>query len=123
MARVGVRFVQELMGYPTITMNMGYAHLSPAHLLAAVNTASLGATAEKTGSGTGSNEVRPIVSKNGECSETPDNLVGSVGGAERVRTAASQFCRLLPYHLGTAPREGCIIAMPVLVTQLKPQLE
>ena len=26
------------------------------------------------------------------------------GGAERVRTAASQFCRLLPYHLGTAPR-------------------
>ncbi len=26
-----------------------------------------------------------------------------VGGGGRVRTAASQFCRLLPYHLGTPP--------------------
>ena len=30
------------------------------------------------------------------------------GGAERVRTAASQFCRLLPYHLGTAPRKATL---------------
>ena len=30
------------------------------------------------------------------------------GGAERVRTAASQFCRLLPYHLGTAPRKAAL---------------
>ena len=38
---------------------------------------------------------------------------GSCGGAGRVRTAASQFCRLLPYHLGTAPHEGGIIVASV----------
>lgn len=37
----------------------------------------------------------------------------NVGGAGRVRTAASQFCRLLPYHLGTAPREGGIIVVSI----------
>lgn len=41
MAGVDIRTVQELMGHSTITMTMRYAHLSPAHLKAAVNQASL----------------------------------------------------------------------------------
>lgn len=44
------------------------------------------------------------------------------GGAERVRTAASQFCRLLPYHLGTAPRGGGIIVASFSGTQYKTDL-
>ncbi len=28
------------------------------------------------------------------------------GGGDRIRTDASRFCRPLPYHLGTPPREG-----------------
>jgi site-specific recombinase XerD len=42
MAGVDIRTGQELMGHSTITMTMRYAHLSPAHLRAAVNKASLG---------------------------------------------------------------------------------
>lgn len=47
MAGVDIRTVQELMGHSTITMTVRYAHLSPAHLRAAVNKASLGAIAAK----------------------------------------------------------------------------
>ncbi len=54
MAGVDIRTVQELMGHSTITMTMRYAHLSPAHLRAAVNKASLGVIAAKTQVGTGS---------------------------------------------------------------------
>src|SRR5207253_3594841 len=51
MAGVDIRTVQELMGHSTITMTMRYTHLSPAHLRAAVNKASLGALAGKICSG------------------------------------------------------------------------
>ncbi len=100
MAGVDIRTVQELMGHSTITMTVRYAHLSPAHLRAAVNKASLGAIASKnligTGSKTGSNENPEILGREDQHAEALDILVGSGGGAERVRTAASQFCRLLP---------------------------
>ncbi len=33
---------------------------------------------------------------------TSDHFL-NIRGAERIRTAASRFCRPLPYHLGTAP--------------------
>ena len=48
--------------------------------------------------------------------------MADIGGAERVRTAASQFCRLLPYHLGTAPQEGVIIVGSFSGTQHKTAL-
>ena len=100
MAGVDIRSVQELMGHSTITMTMRYAHLSPAHLRAAVNKASLGPLACKTeagtGSKTGSSEIGTVRMERPEITEATENLAGSVGGAERGRTAASQFCRLLP---------------------------
>jgi len=100
MAGVDIRTVQELMGHSTITMTVRYAHLSPAHLRAAVNKASLGAIATKievgTGSKTGSSENQAVNAETGQTIEPLDNSAGSGGGAGRVRTAASQFCRLLP---------------------------
>ena len=100
MAGVDIRTVQELMGHSTITMTMRYAHLSPAHLRNAVNKASLGVIAIKTGSGTGSktgsNANLVIRGEKIGISEVPDIPMGIIGGAERGRTAASQFCRLLP---------------------------
>jgi site-specific recombinase XerD len=36
MAGVGLKEVQELMGHKTITMTARYAHLAPAHKLAAL---------------------------------------------------------------------------------------
>ena len=96
MAGVDIRSVQELMGHSTITMTMRYTHLSPTHLRIAVNKASLGIMASKTGSGTGSNENLVIRSEPSRIAEVPNISVGMIGGAERGRTAASQFCRLLP---------------------------
>jgi len=113
MAGVDIRTVQELMGHSTITMTMRYAHLSPAHLRAAVNRASLGEsmTSSKVGTVTKTvtNDVRQPEGEKEEITEAVEELAKVGGGAERVRTAASQFCRLLPYHLGTAPHEGGII--------------
>ena len=100
MAGVDIRSVQELMGHSTIIMTMRYAHLSPSHLRTAVNKASLGVIAIKTGSATGSktgsntNEV--IRDERRGIAEVPKISMGMIGGAERGRTAASQFCRLLP---------------------------
>jgi hypothetical protein len=100
MAGVDIRTVQELMGHSTITMTMRYAHLSPAHLRSAVNRASLGAIATKTGSGTGSktgsNALESTDAPPAKTMEPMEISGGMFGGAERVRTAASQFCRLLP---------------------------
>ncbi len=92
MAGVDMQSVQELMGHATITMTMHYMHLSPTHLRTAVNKASLGLMASKTRSNPNlvvREEPRGKV-------ELPNISAGSVGGAERGRTAASQFCRLLP---------------------------
>jgi integrase len=100
MAGVDIRTVQELMGHSTITMTMRYAHLSPAHLRTAVNRASLGAIATKsasgTGSKTGSSENQGVEQGPVRITEPSEISAGMVGGAGRVRTAASQFCRLLP---------------------------
>ena len=100
MAGVDIRSVQELMGHSTITMTMRYAHLSPAHLRTAVNKASLGVIAMKTGittgSKTGSNANVVIRGEQRGIAEVPKISMGMIGGAERGRTAASQFCRLLP---------------------------
>ena len=98
MAGVDIRTVQELMGHCTITMR--YAHLSPGHLREAVNKASLKQPEIKTGNGTVTATVtsatQPITGEREETAEALDSLAGVGGGAERVRTAASQFCRLLP---------------------------
>ena len=100
MAGVDIRTVQELMGHSTITMTMRYTHLSPTHLRTAVNKASLGLMASKTGSGTGSktgsNADVVIRGEQQGIAEVPKKSIGMIGGAERGRTAASQFCRLLP---------------------------
>ena len=100
MAGVDIRTVQELMGHSTITMTMRYAHLSPAHLREAVNKASLSQPGAKTGNETVTKTVtkenRLITRQKEETAEALDELAGIGGGAERVRTAASQFCRLLP---------------------------
>jgi hypothetical protein len=42
MAGVDLRTVAELMGHKTIQMTMRYAHLAPAHKLAAVERLALG---------------------------------------------------------------------------------
>jgi hypothetical protein len=100
MAGVDIRTVQELMGHSTVTMTMRYAHLSPAHLKRAVNRASLGPVAGQIQSGTVTETVtegKRYVSEAVQAkAETVDVTGGMIGGAERVRTAASQFCRLLP---------------------------
>jgi len=100
MAGVDIRTVQELMGHSTITMTMRYAHLSPAHLRQAVNRSSLGDAVSgmglATGSKTGTNEIAHHEQMRSNETEAIDVAVGKGGGAGRVRTAASQFCRLLP---------------------------
>jgi integrase len=110
MAGVDIRTVQELMGHSTITMTMRYAHLSPTHLREAVNKASLGQSMVKSANGTVTKTVtkqnQPVTVEKKETAEAFEELAGIGGGAGRVRTAASQFCRLLPYHLGTAPRQA-----------------
>jgi integrase len=96
MAGVDIRTVQELMGHSTITMTMQYAHLSPAHLRIAVNRASLGVIASKSAVGTGSSANESMKEGPVRITEPSEISAGMIGGAGRVRTAASQFCRLLP---------------------------
>ena len=76
MAGVDIRTIQELMGHSTITMTMRYTHLSPTHLRTAVNKASLGIMASKTGSGTGSktgsNENLMIRGEQSRMAEVPN---------------------------------------------------
>ncbi len=92
--------MQELMGHSTITMTMRFAHLSLAHVRTAVHRASLGAiaatSASGTGSKTGSNENQRVEQGPVRITEPSEISAGMFGGAGRVRTAASQFCRLLP---------------------------
>ena len=100
MAGVDIRTVQELMGHSTIAMTVRYAHLSPTHLRAAVNKASLGKVVIQHSSGTVTKTVtaerRGSNCQMEERTEDFDELAEVGGGAERGRTAASQFCRLLP---------------------------
>ncbi len=97
MAGVDIRTVQELMGHSTITMTMRYAHLSPAHLRAAVNRASLGAQAVGFEAETVTKTVTRLSMEGNDAKpEALESVAGLTGGAGRVRTAASQFCRLLP---------------------------
>ena len=97
---MSVSQAQELMRHSTITMTTRYAHLSPAHLREAVNKASLNQAGAKTGNetvtATVTKENQPITRQKEGTAEALDELVEVGGGAERVRTAASQFCRLLP---------------------------
>ena len=100
MSGVDIRTVQELMGHSTVIMTMRYAHLSPAHLRDAVNKASVWQEKTTTGSGTVTETVtkpnQPNMDEREGIAEPFEEFAGSVGGAERGRTAASQFCRLLP---------------------------
>ena len=59
--------------------------------------------------GTVTKDASQTVGRREGKSEGIEELAEVGGGAGRDRTAASQFCRLLPYHLGTAPHEGGII--------------
>jgi integrase len=102
MAGVDIRTVQELMGHSTITMTMWYAHLSPAHLRDAVNKASLPSVTTaaeiqtKTVTTTVTTPSQGTERAKQETREVLKNARKRSGGAGRVRTAASQFCRLLP---------------------------
>ena len=101
MGGVDIRTVQELMGHSTVTMTMRYAHLSPAHLKLAVNKGSLGCSAvEQSDDATVTKTVTCETKATGEEKQIelePVELTEErSGGAGRVRTAASQFCRLLP---------------------------
>lgn len=90
MAGLDIRTVQELMGHSTMTMR--YAHLSPAHLRAAVNKASLRVIAAKTQIGTESNAMGKFTDGEQPLTEPVGIYLRKVGGAERVRTAVSRFC-------------------------------
>ena len=76
----------------------------------AVNKASLGLSKARsayvTVTKTVTEQNQTIMVGQEETAEALEELAGVDGGAGRVRTAASQFCRLLPYHLGTAPRQA-----------------
>ena len=100
MAGMDIRTMQELMEHSSITITMRYARLSPAHVRTAVNRASLGAIAAtravEVGSKTGSNENHRVEQGPSRITESSEISAGMLGGAGRVRTAASQFCRLLP---------------------------
>jgi len=61
MAGVDIRTVQELMGHSTITMTMRYAHLSPTHLMAAVNRVTLGTFPVGTVTRTVTNESDVVI--------------------------------------------------------------
>ena len=67
MAGVDLRTVAELMGHKTIQMTMDYAHLAPAHQLAAVQClvtqASVGSTAQAESSDTTTDTGSKIVSR------------------------------------------------------------
>jgi len=82
------------------TGGSGYAHLSPSHLKEAVSKASLSQPGAKTGNetvtATVTKENQPITRQKEETAEALDELAEVGGGAERVRTAASQFCRTGP---------------------------
>ena len=97
MGGVDIRTVQELMGHSTVTMTMRYAHLSPAHLKLAVNKGSLGCSAvEQSDDATVTNDTGPVSQDSELKPEELESIQEGSGGAGRVRTAASQFCRLLP---------------------------
>jgi hypothetical protein len=101
MGGVDIRTVQELMGHSTVTMTMRYAHLSPEHLKQAVNKGSLGCLAvQQSEDATVTKTVTcESQAKNQDTqvqAEGIDSIEEGFGGAGRVRTAASQFCRLLP---------------------------
>ena len=92
---------------------MRYAHLSPAHLKLAVNKGSLGCSAvEQSDDATVTKTVTCETKATGEEKEIelePVELSEELsGGAGRVRTAASQFCRLLPQPLGYGAMAGII---------------
>jgi site-specific recombinase XerD len=59
---VDLRTVAELMGHKTIQMTMRYAHLAPAHTLAAVErlVAQHGASATKTATSVAAEPISPI---------------------------------------------------------------
>ncbi len=85
---------------PAVTMTMRYAHLSPAHLREAVNKVSLGQskarTWNETVTATVTKQSEPVTVEKEGTAEALEELTRVGGGAGRVRTAASQFCRLLP---------------------------
>jgi len=100
MRGVDIRTVQELMGHSTITMTIRYAHLSPAHLREAVNKATLGPLSGDfqvgTVTKTVTDEVACDVRRETEDAKDVEIPRRTKKGGGRVRTAASQFCRLLP---------------------------
>lgn len=91
MAGVDIRTVQELMGHSTITMTMRYAHLSPEHLKQAVNKGSFKIVDRSTDRTVTSNESGTTDNERA-FAEAVDGMQEKGGGAERIRTAASQFC-------------------------------
>jgi hypothetical protein len=62
MSGVDLRTVAELMGHKTIQMTMLYAHLAPAHTLAAVErlVPQNGASATKTATGVAAAPISPV---------------------------------------------------------------
>ena len=85
------------MGHSKSAMTRHYAHLLPDSFTKNDESSECGFAAKSVnglGSKTGSNETQRVEQGPVRTTEPSEMSVGMVGGAGRVRTAASQFCSL-----------------------------
>lgn len=105
MRSVDIRTVQELMRHSTILMTMRYAHLSPGHLLEAVNKATLRSLSADFQAGTVTKTVSNEQTADAGKEAEPQNAVKSHAKKWRRRAGSNRCIAVLqtaPLPLGYA---------------------